>query len=235
LATQLDIDYATIANNELFSDANLQAYINRAIQRAWDYKPWPFTQKAEALLTTPATDYYDSPGAIMLDSGFRLTVAGKEYKILSMQAYQKYLADNPTGTDRVCAFWESFVFINANAYTPGDEIVFFGKQYAPVLSADADLMPFSLISDNNEHSGNGAIVQLAYAEALESEKKQNPMLRKSVIASTERKDAYDTLDLLWKPFGEFFSNQQQGARAMIDMPDFFAGRNSSSKTIGNFN
>lgn len=215
----------------------MQGWINLSVQRAWDYKPWPFTQKAKKVTTNSdgaASGYYDAPTDIMLDSSFRVTVANKYFKILSMQAYQKYLAENPTGTDRICAFWETYAFVNPNAYTIGDELDFFGKKYAPSLSADADLMPFSPMTDNNEHSGNGAIVTLAYAEALESEKKQNPMIRKSIIASAERKDAYDTLDLLWKPFGEFFANQQERDRAMLDVPDFFSSRNTNSKVIGNF-
>lgn len=59
------------------------------------------------------------------------------------------------------------------------------------LINDTDLLMFSPDSDNVEHNGNNAICQLAYAEALSSDKKRNPQQGKA-----ERDDAIQKLELI---------------------------------------
>src|ERR1035441_3547538 len=51
VARKLDIDYSDISNNGLFTDADLQSYIQFGIMKAWDYKPWPFTQAVKTATT----------------------------------------------------------------------------------------------------------------------------------------------------------------------------------------
>src|SRR5665213_3042750 len=165
LARKLDIDYSDIANNGLFTDTDLGDYIQAGVAKAWDYKPWPFTQRTKTA-TTISTDYYDHPQDLMNGSIRLLKVAGKEYTKLSIEAYLEYLQYNATGTERLWAENETYIFINANAYTVGDTLDLYGKKLAPTLSATTDLLPFSPVTDNQEYSGNRAVVRLAYAEAL---------------------------------------------------------------------
>jgi len=233
LALKLDIDYDDIANNDLWSDTDFGVLIQLGAAKVWDYKPWPFTQKAKTA-TTDSTGaslgYYDQSDELVQGSVFLLRVGGKEFKKVEFQDFLKYLEDNPTGTARIWSEWETFVYINANAYTVGDDYDLFGKCFPPVLSATTDLLPFSPITDNNEYSGNEAIVQLAYAEALDSDKKNQP-----AQAETERKKAYQTLDVLWKPFADRKALMQSSGRPMSDVPDFFGqGQKKDPTFIGNF-
>lgn len=231
LARKLNIDYSDIANNDLFSDTDLGVYIQLGAIKAWDYKSWPFKQKSKQV-TTISTAYYDHPSDLVNNSIFLLKVGGKEYKKILYQDYLKYLEDDPSGEYRYWSEWETFIFINQNAYTVGDTLILFGQKLAPVLSSSGDLLPFSPISDNSEYSGNEAIVQLGYAEALDSEKLKNPEQ-----AGVERKKAYQTLDLLWKPFADEKALMQSSGRPMFDVPDFFSGRANAnnSQYTGNFN
>lgn len=231
LARKLDIDYSDIANNGLFTDSDLVALIQFAVEKAWDFKPWPFTQHTETATTIAATDYYDHPQDLMSGSIGYLTVAGKEYTKLSMAAYLDYLQCNATGTDRIWAERELYIFINKNAYAGGvDTFDLYGKAYPPSLGS-TDELPFSPITDSSEHSGNDAIVQLAYAEALSSEKKKN-----AEQGAAERKEAYETLSLLWKPFADAVARQNQTGRPMFNVPALFPGSSASSQSpIGNFN
>ena len=64
LARKLNIDYSDISNNDLWSDTDLQVLIQLGIFKAWDYKPWPFTQGTQTT-TTVDTDYYDHPDKLM--------------------------------------------------------------------------------------------------------------------------------------------------------------------------
>lgn len=232
LARKLDIDYSDIANNDLWSDTDLQVLIQLGLFKAWDYKPWPFTQLTETTTSINA-EYYDHPPKLMNWSIYLLKVGGKEFKKVLMEDYLKYQEDYLTGTLRIWAEVETYIFINQNAYTVGDTIDFYGKKFPITLSGSSDLLPFSPTSDNYEHSGNEAIVQLAYAEALDSEKLKNPNQ-----AEIERKKAYETLALLWKPFSEMKSFMQSQGRPMFNVPDYFgSGANvrQDSAFTGNFN
>jgi hypothetical protein len=232
LARKLDIDYSNIALNGLFTDSDLSGLIQFGLQRAWDYKPWPFKVVVKTTITGVNIDYYDYPTDMMNGSGYLLIVGGKEYKKLTIEDYLSWLQRNPTDNTRYWSENGTFVFINKNAYSQGvDNFDIYGRGMAPTLVNPTDLLPFSPTTDNEQYSGNEAIVQLAYSEALDSEKKRNPQ-----AAEVERKKAYESLGLLWKPFAEMKANLQP-QRSMFQTPNFFPGyigRNSGDNPIGNF-
>lgn len=229
LARKLDIDYSDIANNDLFSAVDLADWIQQGHLRVWDYKPWPFTQKTKTV-TTVDTDYYDQPSGLMLGSIFKLIVGGKEFEDpIRFEDYLLYKEQYPTGTAKKWALHETYIFVNKYAYSIGDAMDIIGKEIAPALSADGDLLPFSPQADNSEHSGNQAIVLLAYAEALASEK-----LQKQAESELQEKKAYRILDSLWNAVAQQQSGQQS-VRQMFTVPDYFAGRSNRNHPIGGFN
>lgn len=236
LARKLDIDYSDIANNALFSDADLTEWIQSGVTDAWDFKPWPFTQGTETatLDSNPKADYVDHPQDLMNESIYLLKVAGKEYRKLLMEDYLKWLEDFPTAADRIWSEYETFIFINKNSYSINDTFDLYGKKMAPKPSADGDLLPFSPITDNQEHSGNQAIILLAQAWALESEKKNKPD-----VAVGIRKQALGILKSLWTPYAQSKSYLQSKGRPMFELPDMFGentmtGRQNNPASIGNF-
>ncbi len=229
LSRKLDIDYSDIANNDLFNDTDLAVFIQQAVIKAWDYKPWDFTEGSKTG-TTLDTEYYDYPQDMQTGSIYLLRVNSEEYKKILFQDYLKFSEDYPTATNRIWSEQKRFIFINQNAYTVGESFDLFGKLMPPVLSGASDLLPFSPDSDNYEHSGNEAIVLLAYGEALDSEKKKNPQQ-----AEIERGKAYQILDLLWKPFADARASLQSKNRPFFNVPNFFGDSRSDSNNIGNFN
>jgi len=92
LCRKLNITYSdlTAGNLDLFSQADLDAWINLGVLRAWDYRPWPFSQTAKTTTTSTNTDYYDTPQDVVEGSAFLLKVAGKEYKKLLLEDYLKW-------------------------------------------------------------------------------------------------------------------------------------------------
>ncbi len=232
LARKLNIDYSDIANNSLFSDADLGVYIQLGLIKAWDYKPWDFTEGSKTATTVSdmlTSGYADYPQDLQSGSIYLLKIDGKEYKKLLFQDYLKFLEDNPSATDRFWSEQKRFIFINANSYSAGQVMDQYGKLMPPVLSSGSDVLPFSPDTDNNEHSGNEAIVLLGYSEALDSEVKKNPQQ-----AEIERGKAYQLLDLLWKPFADQRSTLQSKNRPFFNTPDFF-GNGSQGQNTGNFN
>jgi hypothetical protein len=223
--------YSDIANNDLFTDDDLAEWIKLATIKAWDYKPWDFTEGSKTATTVSdmlSSGYADYPADFQSASMYLLRINNKEYKKLLFQDYLKFQEDYPTATDRVWSEQKRFVFINPNAYSAGQMMDMYGKLMPPILSSSSDLLPFSPDSDNYEHSGNEAIVLLAYSEALASEKFKNPQQ-----AEIERGKAYQLLDLIWKPFADARSLLQSKNRPFFNTPDYFG--NSGSNSIGNFN
>jgi hypothetical protein len=230
LARKLDINYSDIGNNGLFTDEDLQAYIQLGVIDAWDYKPWPFTQKTKTG-TTEDTEYYNHPEDLVNNSVYLLKVAGKEYTKLLIEDYLKYQEDFPSGKMRIWAENETYIFINPNAYTIGDPFDLYGRKFAPTLVTDNDLLPFSPTTDNNEHSGNHAIVLLAESWALEGSKKND-----AATAQIVRTEALGILKTLWKPFAASRASMQSYGRPMFQVPDFLGnGSKTSPSSVGNFN
>lgn len=231
LCRKLNIDYTDLAAglNGLFVIADIKDYINNAQKIAWDIHRWDFTEANKAITTTVSTDYYDYPTEMVSGSAEFLTVAGLKYTKIDFEDYLNWKTDNPTSTDKYWAERGRLIFVNSLAYTAGQEMVVFGKALMPsALVNDADLLMFSPDSDNVEHSGNNAIVQLAYSEALASEKKRNP-----AQAKMERDNAIQILESIWKPMAEDRAKAQNKGRTFFDVPDFFQS-NMGSEDIGNF-
>ena len=229
LARKLDISFTDIVNNDLFTDADLGDWVQAGVNKAWDFKPWAFTE-GDWKTTSTSDGYNDYPSDCEDESIDTLYINGYEYRKLNFPDYEKFLADTPTATDRVWSEHKRFYFYNVNADAVGSEIWFRGKKRAPTLSSSSDLLPFSPTTDNQETSGNRAIVGLAFSEALSSEKIKNYSQ-----GGAEEEKAFASLAALWVPIGARRSAEQSKDRPMFDVPDFFRGRNNSRTTnTGNF-
>ena len=223
LARKLNIDYADIANNDQFSDADLQEWLQAGLFKAWDHALWDFCE--EIFTGTISGSSIAYPHNATSGSVFLMRIGGKEFKKIKYQDLLKLLEDNPVATDRRWSEFKRTIYVNTNAFTAGAAYQLFGKGMAPKLTADGDLLPFSPDTDDKEHSGNNAIVDLAYAEALESKK-----LNDSAGAELQREKAFGTLNVLWSTFAESRATEQTQGRPMFDVPDFFGNGVSGSES-----
>lgn len=232
LARKLNIDYSNLSYNDLFNETDLQSFIQVGVQKGWDYKEWDFTEGAKTGTLSSlniSSGYVDYPSDMVTGGASHLVVNGKEfppeYK-LQYRDYLKWKQENPSSTDKYWAEYKRFIFMNMLACTAGQTFDVYGKLRCPTLSADADLMPFSTEIDNQEDSGNIALVDLAYAEALESDKKQD--VNKAALV---RKNAYGVLDILWKPMEAYKANQQPKARPFFIVPNYFGKSTTTSQSF----
>jgi hypothetical protein len=233
LARKLNIDYSLIAQNDLFSDADLGAAVQIGAFLAWNYRLWEFSLDA-LTVTLDADDltrgYIGYPNTYEDKSAYLLEVNDEEWKKKKFPDYRLYFANNPDAEDEFWADFQRKVFLNANALTAGDEVTIYGKLRAPTLDDDTDLLPFSPENDGDENSGNDAIIEFAYADILSSNKKNKPG-----EAEAATKKAYRILDTLWDPMAERDSVEQHHDRPFFaNVPDFFRGNNGRSTSIGNF-
>lgn len=235
LARKLGIDYSTIANNDVFSESDLGAYINTACYMAWDLEFWDFTEHTKTATldaTSISNGYVNYPPEFAPSSIFYLSIGGEEYKKISIQGYRRFFEQNASATDKYWAEHKRLIFFNTNVAESGDTIDVYGKLNFVELSADADLLPFSPDTDAQQFSGNDAIVILAYAQALSSEKKKDPNQ-----GAVEEKRAYGILQLLSNQLKAGRATEQPKNTPMFKVPDYFARRGGSTNgsPIGGFN
>lgn len=225
----LDIDYTNISLNDVFSDTDLLEYINEGCKQAWSMARWTFSQqiKTWTLVTQDITDgYMNIPEDIMPPSIFSVWINGVEADRKDVVSLRRYLAENPSGTNLYVAIYKNNLYFNTYSVSAGQVIdIYAKKRFAPFTasSSSGELLPFSLGADGFEDSGNNAIVRLAYAEALGSEKKKN-----YAQAEVERKKAMAILTPLAEETKEDTANEQMVSKPMLDVPDFFAGENQGS-------
>lgn len=228
LCRKLDMDYSTIFQNDVFSDADLADWLNQGALKAWDYKPWDMAEgdKTTTLAGADITaGYIDYPTQFISGQGFSMFINGKRYYRKTFSDYVAWKTANPTSTDRYYAERKRFLFVNFNGLSAGATIDFYGKNRFTKMTGDNDLLPFSPDTDAQEDSGNQAIVLLAYSEALGSEKKKDE--QRSVI---QQNKGYAMLDKVWEGAADSRSNEQSKDNPMFAVPNFFprnSGRNSS--------
>jgi hypothetical protein len=244
---KLNTSYANIiaAKNQLFSQQNLDDAINAGIQRAWDYKIWPFSEATDTETGSSASNPFSismTGKGFLGESAFLAIVngvpwvgqgAGKR----NFRDFMNWFANYPSDKSKIWAEFGGSLYYNANAITVPYTIVVYGKSYAPVYVTDADddvLMPFSVESDAGEDtdsSGNAAIILFAYAYLLSSEKKKN-----AAQAMQEEKRAYAILDAVWAPIAEGKAQNNPQNQPFFNTQDYFQNNRSTryNTNIGNF-
>ncbi len=218
LCAKLNIDYATLNSNDLFTSTQIRGWVNLGILEAWDYYDWAFTEARDrSLVTIASTNEYSYPSDIVSNSVRFLRVKDSDgnyevYTKVNFEEFMRYLEDtDEEGEDKIWSDNNRTLYINSNAFdAAGLTIEFYAKKRATQVELDGSLLPFSPDSDSYEDSGNHAIVRLAYSYALESEKKKDPQK-----AQAERSLAYAALQHL--------ADREQKAQAQyqpIDKPLF---------------
>ena len=230
LASKLGVSLSGViaGQNDLFSEADLNDAIQAGVQLTWDYRSWPFAEDALTITLAEAdltNGYIDQPNTFEDGSIYLMTVNGKPWGKRVHRSYVAYFAEQPDSDAEIWADYKRLVFMNTNALSVGDEVVFYGKLRAPTLALDADRLPFSPENDNDETSGNRAVVDFAYAEILASDKK-----KQESQAELERKKAYQKLDLLWKPMPERDANEQNQGASFFNVPNYFGQGGGPSST-----
>jgi hypothetical protein len=235
LARKLDIDYSDIANNDLFTLDDLKNYLYTACFLAWDFDSWDWSEHSKTTVlssTDLANGYIDYPADIAPSSIYYLDIDGIEQGKKLHTSFKREFQNNPKSMKYYWAEFKRFVFFNPNICSVGSVLDIYGKKNLVKPVADTDLMPFSPDSQTNGFSGNDAIIDLAYAQALSSEKKKNPSQ-----AKVEEARGYGILKILSDQLKKGRASEQPTGTAMFNVPDYFSGRRPSNdnNNIGRFN
>lgn len=239
LCSELNLDWNDIdaGTNTLFTMNDIDGYINSAAKRAWDYKPWTFTEGVVTLIApSPTVASYDYPETFEDESIFLVIVndvawMGPGNGKRNFAEYMKWFSDYPTDTSLVYTEFARQYYLNQNAYSAGQSYSLYGKLRCSTLVESTDLLPFSPDTDNDENSGNHAIVLLAYADALASDKKQN-----TPGAKDQEARGMMLLDAVWEPMGERKAQKAAQHQPFFNGQNLFPDRHSTrfDTNIGNF-
>lgn len=220
---RLDISYSDIDNNDFFDIDEIKRWINLGMKWALAYKRWPFLQKESSDLID-ATGKYAYPTRIKTKSIYLITVAGKRYTKIAHEDYLKYLEDHPSGTDKVWAELDRDTYINGNACSVGNAVLFYGQEVVINLDATSTTTPFN----DAEENGDEAIVRWAVAKGLRKQERFNEAL-------IEEREAKVVLEMVWDRIQEAMPREVRKATPLlkrIDIVRKYGPRNRNYR--GNF-
>src|ERR1017187_3777507 len=151
LCSELNTSVADVlaGTNQLFSQADIDGFINNAVKRAWDYKPWTFTEGV-VTLTAPGTTTasYTYPATFEDETLFLVIVNNVPWMGLgngkrNFAEYMKWLSDYPSDNSLIYTEYARKYYLNQNAYSAGQSYSLYGKLRATTLVSSTDLLPFS--------------------------------------------------------------------------------------------
>jgi hypothetical protein len=240
LCKELNLDFTDVitnGTNTLFAKSDIDGYINDAVKRAWDYKPWTFTEGVvSGTMGTPSTTPIAYPATFEDESMFLVIVNGIPWigpnnGKRNFAEYMRWLAKFPTDPSLIWTEYARQYYLNPAAYSSGQSYSIYGKLRATTLANSTDLLPFSPSSDNEENSGNHAIILLAYSDALLSDKKQNIAGGKD-----QEQRGMMLLDTVWEPMGERKAEKMAEHQPFFNTHDMFNTRRGTpyDTNIGNF-
>lgn len=222
LCKKLDLDYDNLALNDVFTDQDLIDYINKACNIVWSLARWSFTESVKewTLADQDISDgYVTIPEDVMPESIFSVWINGKECKKIDLISLKRYLQEYPNGTDMNIAVYKNNLYFNPNIISSGYKVDAYGKKrFTPFLSSSDpnSLLPFSFAADDFEDTGNEAIIDIAFAEALGSEKK-----KQYTQGQEERNKGMALLSPLINSTKSGRANVQSKSLPMLNVPDFF--------------
>ena len=216
LCSQLGIDWSDIGQNDLFSETELVRWLNIAKNEAVARHPWPFTEGREEIASVAGQETYNYPTNMKSDSLRYLTVNDKRYEKLTFEDYLTYKEDYPSGTDRVYSDRNRTIYINVLATDFTNSIVCYGQVE---VTGAIDSTTSSTVFTTAEPEGDEAIVKLAYAKALGSDKIKDPSR-----AIKERAEAFQILDDIWGRIKEKAHTYRTKNRSLFKRVDVLEGR-----------
>lgn len=216
LCSRLDIDWDDVANNDLFTETELARWLTMARDEAVARHSWPLTEGYREIAAVANQEKYDYPTTLKSDSIRYLTVNGKKYEKLLFEEYLEHLEDYTSCAERIFTDRARTLYINYLATDFANSIVVYGQvEVTGSISSASTTSVFTTA----EPEGDEAIIKLAYAKALGSDKLKDP--NKGLKESTE---AFSILDGIWERIMAKRHTYKTKDRALFQRVDVVGGR-----------
>ena len=215
LSSRLKINWSDVSNNDLFTEAQLTNWLTMARDLAVARWPWPFTEGRREITTVSGQEKYDYQTDMKTDGVRYLQVNGKRYYKTLFDDYMNYKEDFSTGGEKLYTDWNRVLMINYLADGFSNSIVVYAQMsISGAVSSAVSTTVFTMA----EPEGDEAIVKLAYAMALGSDKKKRPN-----DAIKEKNEAIQILDEMWKRIADDQFSYQTYNRPMWERFDVLNG------------
>lgn len=228
---RLDLNWDKLDQNDRWSKDDIANHINRATKSVWDMHDWDFTEGQHTGTISSAEvskGYLQYPDFMITGSGKMLFIDDTELKKVRYHDFVR--AEKTDGDDYdIWADSQQNIYVFDNHFKSGNKVELYGKNGYQKMTSDNELLPFSHTS-KLDSSGNSMIVDLAYANALASDK-----LRRYEAANNEQKKAVQGIEGLWDSYADDRASEKTAAQR-LEVPDYFdqnAGRRESK--TGHFN
>lgn len=215
--------------SSLFPLDTVRRALNRAYYRAGGLFRWPETEDAQKRNSEANADYYDYPKYWRPDSMYRLEIDGELYgedpdgSPLDFNDFRTWRLNDPNSTEKKWTTqWRRF-FISPVITTVGsNNIQAWGQKAVAKLEFDSDTTIFSY----HMRECNDAVV----LEALEilKNKGEDHSVGKMSSDKAEKILAF-SFQKIQQEKPKFEKNQP-----FMEVPDYFADRNTTPQTTGNF-
>lgn len=219
LCRELSIEFDKLDQNDRFSLPDIKEYINSAAKTAWDRHRWSFTEgQFQGTLTAAeiSKGYVMYPDEMVVGSLTELYVEGIDRSLdkLRHQDYKRLRRQAPNRDFPIFSEYKNNIYINPNIISAGKKLEGYGKEAFTKMTADDDLLPFSHAPES-ESTGNDQIINLAYGEALGSDK-----LKEDAKGNNEQEKALALLDAMWKDYADDRAHEKI-TEPMLRVPDYF--------------
>jgi len=217
LANELNIEYSKLNQNDRFSEKDLEAWINQGVKMIWDRHSWDFTEgQLEGTLSSAeiSKGYLMYPDEMIVGSMQLLFLGDDEMDKIDFHDFRRIMKKEPKNQHEIFAEFKRNIYINPNLMKVGKDVEGYGKLGYETITDDTADVPFST-SSGIDSSGNDAIVSLAYAEALNSDK-----LREPEKANNEKQQAIGIVDRIWSNYADNRASETV-VRPQFIVPDYF--------------
>lgn len=228
---RLDLNWDKLDQNDRWSQEDMAEHINRATKSVWDMHDWDFTEgQHTGTISNTQTQkgYLQYPDYMITGSAKMVFVDDTELKKVRYHDFVR--AEKSDGDDYdIWAENQQNIYLFGEHLTQGKSVEIYGKNGYQKMTEDDELLPFSH-TDELEASGNSLIVDLAYANALASDK-----LRRYEAANNEQQKALQGIEGLWDSYADDRAAEKTASQR-LNVPDYFdqnAGRRESK--TGHFN
>jgi hypothetical protein len=183
---------------------------------------WHDLVRAKTTGTKSGAEYYDYPSEFRSESIVQLEIDGVSYGRKNYEDYLDYKRDNSGSDTKMFASFGRIFFINPTPTVNGSaNVSAWGAIQADALTASTSVPIFSY----NKEEANEAVVRKAFSVAV---KRQD-----SGLSVAEESAAISILTKLSADETASTQRNQRFEHPMLDVPDYFQGRNRVS-TIGGF-
>lgn len=216
-------DLSATSSDSFFTLTLIKSTINRNVRRVAGLYPWPHTKIAEMRDSEANQEYYNYPEDWIQDSIYRVEFNNEKYNPTDFDDYSDLKIDGDHSENRFANFENKFFLDPKPTSIIVNGISLWGHKLPAIMTADADLTPFSEDPEIEEE-----IINLTRSMLMQKQRGSYLVAGQNLEAATLSK-----LTAIWKKIYMKKAKFMTKTRVMFK-PINILGRNSSGSLDSDF-